>query len=395
MIALPHLIKTTLTILMLLVWIGGCGSSSSDATSDESVAVTTPTAATTDTNSTTTDTTTDSSSDTDTDTDDSSGTDETNSATDIKDAAFTDRSPICTSYVGTYTATVTDVARSMEFVSETTITEGNATCIIATHEIPNHDFNDTGGFVNDTSAQNGQFTITQFPQAASAVTAIDLSTTNAIMLNGVTIDLLAAACYDTGNETLGQEKIGCNGNGTNANHPWRYDPMSSLNRFGTDTHNAHTQPDGTYHYHGDPRAMYDLDCVTNQTVSPVIGFAADGFPVYGPCIQDGDGVRVVTSSYQLKAGARQDVSGYTTPEAGVGVIASTDYDGQFIGDWEYRDNSGDLDQCNGMMVDGNYGYYLTSTYPWVLACYTGTVNDSFNKMGAKLSISLHGHQHIH
>ena len=165
-------------------------------------------------------------------------------------------------------------------------------------------------------------------------------------------------------------------------------PHVKQNRFGTDSHNAHTQPDGTYHYHGDPKAMYDTACVDKQTVSPVVGFAADGFPIYGPCIADGDTVRVATSSYQLKAGTRQTVNGYTTPVQGQGNIESDSYDGQFIGDWEYVENSGDLDQCNGMTVDGHYGYYLTNQYPWVLACFSGTPDSSFDKSPNRLRISL-------
>ncbi len=327
--------------------------------------------------------------------DDSTDDDQTDIGGDITDAIFTNTNPLCNQYLGTYTSKVTDVIRNMEFSGETTITEGNGTCIITTREIPNHNFNDGNGFANDTSVQSGEYTVSQFPQQANTPTALSLSTSNAIFLNGVLVDLLAAACYDTGNEPIGREKIGCNGNGVNANHPWRYDPMSPLNQFGTDSHNAHTQPDGTYHYHGDPNAMYDAQCLASQTVSPVIGFAADGFPIYGPCFNDGDTVRVARSSYQLKAGARQAVDDFTTPEAGVGLIQSNNYDGQFIGDWEYSEGAGDLDACNGMTVNGNYGYYLTDQYPWVIGCFTGTPHSSFSKSGNRLQNRLHSHPHDH
>ena len=33
---------------------------------------------------------------------------------------------------------------------------------------------------------------------------------------------------------------------------------------------------------------------------------------------------------------------------------------------------GDLDRCNGMVLDGTYGYYVTDNYPWVLKCHVGT-----------------------
>lgn len=80
-------------------------------------------------------------------------------------------------------------------------------------------------------------------------------------------------------------------------------PMSSLNSFGTDSHNAHAQPDGTYHYHSSPLAMYAQDYAAVDSISPVIGFAADGFPTYGPCVSDGGNIREVISGYVLKNSA--------------------------------------------------------------------------------------------
>ena len=42
-------------------------------------------------------------------------------------------------------------------------------------------------------------------------------------------------------------------------------------------------------------------------------------------------------------------------------------------------DAGDLDECNGMTVDGAYGYYVTDQYPWVMACFQGTPDPSFRK----------------
>ena len=109
------------------------------------------------------------------------------------------------------------------------------------------------------------------------------------------------------------------------------------------------------------------------------GFAADGFPVFGSCISESGAIRNVKSSYQLKddGGPRQAVTGYTTPSAGTGNIASSNYDGQFRGDYEYVAGAGDLDECNGMTVDGQYGYYISDSFPWVLNCFSGTPDSSF------------------
>ena len=173
--------------------------------------------------------------------------------------------------------------------------------------------------------------------------------------NGVVVDLLAAGCFG-----VGDGKIGCN----DLSSAWRYDPMSPSANFGTDVHNAHTQPDGRYHYHGDPLAMYG----ESSEVSPVIGFAADGFPIYGPYFDDGGTIREARSGFSLKIGSRP--SGASDPGG--------DYDGTFVDDYEYT-GAGDLDECNGMTIDGQYGYYVTRTYPWVLACLKGAPDASFDK----------------
>ena len=57
------------------------------------------------------------------------------------------------------------------------------------------------------------------------------------------------------------------------------------------------------------------------------------------------------------------------------------YSGRFIDDYVYNQNSptGTLDQCNGMTVNGQYGYYVTEAYPWVLKCFKGTPDSSFQK----------------
>ncbi len=318
----------------------------------------------------------------------------TTDSVDITNAEFTSRAGTCDSYEGSYFSNVTDIQRAIGLSGDISISMSASECIVQANDIPNHDFNDAqANFASNVSEQDSNYVLNSQPQKAQNSTGLDLGVTNAVMLNGVVIDLLAAACYGVGNEPLGQEKIGCGQD--QIDNPWRYDPMSALNNFGTDEHNAHVQPDGTYHYHGSPMAMYDLDCEATGEASPVIGFAADGFPVFGPCFQDplSSLVRKAESSFVLKnsGGTRQAVSGYTTPAAGVGGIASSSYDGQFRGDYEFLSGQGDLDECNGMTIDGQYGYYITDNYPWVLNCYQGELDDSFSKIGPALTNLLHSH----
>lgn len=276
---------------------------------------------------------------------------------DITDAILTDRSANCADYANAYSAEVTDVQAGTVYSAALEITVSGDTCEITSNAVPNHDFNATGGFVTPVAEQNQRYTITANPEFADSPTALSLQYDNAVFLNGVKLDQMAAGCFGVGNG-----RIGCN----DMSSPYRYDPLSPAAGFKADEHNAHTQPDGTYHYHGNPMALFIQEDATSP--SPVIGFAADGFPIFGSYIADGDTVRPATPSYRLKSGTRPGGPG-------------GDYDGTFVDDWEYVAGSGDLDQCNGMMQDGVYGYVVTEGYPHVMACFMGTPDPSFRKGG--------------
>ena len=306
------------------------------------------------------------------------GEEEDPNAIDITNATFSSLDPSCADHVGSFKSSVRDVARDVTFAGRVSMTAEGGLCTMTSNSIPNHDFNDgTAAFVNSSAEVTKSFTLPASPSAASTETTLGLRYDDGIFLNGVKLDLLAAACYGVGNAALGQEKVGC----MDVNQPFRYDPMSPLNTFGTDTHNAHTQPGGEYHYHGDPRAMYEDS--ESGGASPVIGFAADGFPIFGPFFEDDSGVvRRATSSYQLKSGVRaaQNFGGSTYDPSGAGgAFTGEEYNGRFRDDYAYEAGSGDLDACNGMTVNGNYGYYITNSFPWVIGCFKGALDDSFRK----------------
>jgi hypothetical protein len=95
--------------------------------------------------------------------------------------------------------------------------------------------------------------------------------------------------------------------------------------------------------------------------SPIVGWALDGFPIYGP--------------RDCKDAACSSV-----------VVMSSGYDK--IGDpttnaWDayaYKDHPGDstfLDECNGHVgPKGDYHYHVTAGFPYILGCYRGTPNGS-------------------
>ncbi len=298
----------------------------------------------------------------------SSNTPNTSNATDISNALFNYLDPNCANYVGQYNSVAQDQSNLASYSGSLKITATDSSCTFETNAIPNHNFNNAtgGGFVNAIATQSLSYTIDRNPSTATATTDLTLNIDNAIFLNGIKLDLLAAACYDVGSEPVGSERTGCNQAAT----PWRYDPLHTGN-FGTDSHNAHTQPDGTYHYHGNPNALFNADLPP----AIVVGFAADGFPIYGGKILVGDAAVTVTSSWRLKSGARvatgTEIRGQRAPGG--------NYDGTYLDDYEYREGAGMLDRCNGMVYQGTYGYFITNSYPWVLGCFSGTPNTSFNK----------------
>lgn len=289
-----------------------------------------------------------------------------NQSINITDAVLTSQDNNCASYVASYTSNVNDVARNIMFIGDLSVQVSSGKCIFSTNAIPNHDFNDGGNaFPNDVSEQDDVFEITTTPIHSQEPIPLSLIVDNAILLNGVKVDLLAAGCFG-----VGDGRVGCNDPDT----PWRYDPMHPAGGFRVDSHNAHAQGDGTYHYHGSPLALFADD---STQASPVIGFAADGFPIYGSYIdsaltQNDEGIRKATSSYRLKQGIRLNEDGSNAAPGG-------SYDGAFRDDYEYVEGLGDLDECNGMTINGQYAYYITDNYPYVLACFSGTPDASFTK----------------
>lgn len=150
--------------------------------------------------------------------------------------------------------------------------------------------------------------------------------------------------------------------------PWNLEAIGGAFKFGTDENNAHTQPNGQYHYHGMPEGTV---AKAGMTVS-LVGFAMDGFPVYARygftvATDASSAIKVIKGSWQFKA----------TPDAGRPDTAVFPM-GTFTQDYEYVAGSGDLDECNGRtgvtpdFPKGTYHYYITDTYPFIQRCLKGT-----------------------
>jgi len=286
---------------------------------------------------------------------------------DLTGRILTDRSADCAQFDVTYTSQITDLQQQRRFDGAVIVTANEDICSILSNSIPNHDVG--GGsernFATPMAQIGSAFEIPRKPQIAENPSELTHQRFDAILLNGVVVHILSAGCYDPNGRRPNRE-----GNvlaGCPYDHPWLIDPMSPLAPFAEDEHHGHTQPDGRYHYHGNPMALFDN--TPGPDGSPVIGFAADGFPIYGSYFRDADGnMRKAQSGYSLRSGGRP------TGDGNPGGV----YDGLYRADYEFT-GEGDLDACNGMTVNGTYGYYVTDDYPWVLACLSGTPDPSFNR----------------
>ena len=286
----------------------------------------------------------------------------------ITDAVLSKRSADCADYVNIYRSGVRDIKRVLDFEGNVEITADETSCSMTSNNIPNHDFNDsTARFATNANEQSRTFLIDRDPSFANQMTALGQRRYDGITLGGVVFDLQSNGCYQPGaNRT---DADGNTENGQCANAPWKLNPLEYSTKFGADLHNAHVQPDGTYHYHGNPKTLFD-DSPSGDG-SPVIGFAADSFPIYGPYIYD-----VATGAY------RKVISGYTLKSNSRGARTDSNPGGSHTGiyeaDWEWTD-AGDLDECNGMTYKGQYGYYVTDEFPYILNCFIGTPASSFTK----------------
>ena len=156
---------------------------------------------------------------------------------------------------------------------------------------------------------------------------------------------------------------------------------------------GHPAPGGTYHTHLNPGCLYDYTDATQH--SPLLGYAFDGFPIYGAyAYENADGTGSIVRmepSYQLR-----DITERTTLPDGTALNANqygpavdnTHPLGYYLEDYEYLAGSGHLDEHNGRWCvtpeypEGTYCYFATITadyegaYPYTVGpTYYGTVQN--------------------
>ena len=252
-------------------------------------------------------------------------------------------------------APVTDSISNIYVVGDTRYIEANGISAHKTGAFPN------SGNPNRIREQQYTWTIPANPRATRAASRPAMGQIFGVAVNGVPFDPGAAEFYQ------GKRESG-----------WQYEALSGAVPLGLDQNFAHVQPNGAYHYHGLPTKLMDELDVRPGTHSPIIGWAADGFPIYAlygyadPEDPASDIVEM-TTSHELKFGYRPassaDPGGY--------------FDGTFTADYDYKPGLGTLDDCNGRFgktpdfPDGTYAYFLTKDWPVVPRCFRGTPSEDF------------------
>ncbi|MCF8259688.1 MAG: YHYH protein [Melioribacteraceae bacterium] len=256
------------------------------------------------------------------------------------------------------------------------ITGGTRT--INANNIPAHKvglFGNVSGSLNPNAirSQSSTYAITTTPSEAATLTSL-LSSNGptysfGVLLNGVELDPVAA-------EPWPHEGFMA------ANVNWEWNLEATMVQIGLDCNNAHVQPSGKYHYHGSP-SLYLQDLDVSSTEMTLIGYAADGFPVYykygySSASDSSSGVKVLTSSYRLKSGTRP----------GDGVTAPCgEYTGVYSADFEFVEGLGDLDEANGRTgvtpeyPMGTYYYVVTDDFPNIPRYFRGTPSSDFRLGG--------------
>jgi len=277
-----------------------------------------------------------------------------------------------------------------------TVQYSNNWVYISTKGIPSYI---TGPFLDgNPSLATSQNAIFKMPLNPTQNTGTATATTGGnigIFINGVALfDYRDGVAWNSNTNTLCGGLPGmspCPG-GPGASLSWNRDAIPA-EKAGFDCSKGHPAM-GNYHHHQNPSAfkldltvisnvcdLYDADglYVIDSTVhSPLIGYAYDGFPIYGAygyANTDGTGgITRMKSGYQLRNISTRSVwaDGTDVPD---GPAVSTTYPlGYFREDYEFVSHAGQadyLDIHNGRVC-------VTPEYPNGIYCYFATVNDQWN-----------------
>lgn len=257
----------------------------------------------------------------------------------------------------------------------------------------------TGPFLDGnpslTTAQNAIFKIALNPVQNTGTPTPTTGGNIGNFINGVALfDYRDGVAWNPTTNALcgGPGNPPCPG-GPNATQDWNRDAIVA-ERAGFDCSKGHPAM-GNYHHHQNPSAfkldktvisticnLYDADglyVIDSMQHSPLIGFAYDGFPIYGAYAYkntDGTGGIVrMKSSYTLRSISVRNTSPLGAAVSSGPAVSGTYPLGYFREDYEYTAPTAAmpdyLDEHNGR-------FCKTPEYPNGIYCYFATVDQNWN-----------------
>ncbi len=256
----------------------------------------------------------------------------------------------------------------------------------------------TGPFLDgNPSKASNQNAIFKIPLKPVQNTGTPTATTGGnigIFINGVALfDYRDGVAWNANTNALcgGPGNPPCPG-GMGTTQAWNRDAIPAEMK-GFDCSKAHPAM-GNYHHHQNPSAfkldlkvvsnicnLYDADglyTLDSTQHAPLIGYAYDGFPIYGAygyANADGSGGIVrMKSSYQLRA-----ITSRTTSPTGAAVSSGPEVSalyplGYFREDYEFKSHAGQADYLD----EHNGRFCITPEYPNGIYCYFCTVDENWN-----------------
>ncbi len=223
--------------------------------------------------------------------------------------------------------------------------------------------NDMGQFTNPgvPTAQGFGFKFPRNPTAGSGSEEAPDVAGIGVLINGIMMfGLSDGTSYDSGSNSNSQMGQGV----------WVGDAYWSEGKTLDTAFAAHPQQAGIYHSHATPFRLYEDP---GSSHSPIVGFANDGYPVYGPfgytsAMDSTSGTSRMVSGYELRnITNRTTLPDGTTSSAGPAVTTNGNFDlGTYIQDYEYVGGaSSTLDEHNGRLCvtpeypNGTYAYFVT------------------------------------
>jgi hypothetical protein len=256
----------------------------------------------------------------------------------------------------------------------------------------------TGPFMDGnpslTTNQNAIFKISLNPSPNAGASTATSGGNIGIFINGTAMfDYRDGVAWNTSTNSLcgGPGNPPCPG-GPGAAMSWNRDAVVA-EKAGFDCSKGHPAM-GNYHHHQNPSAfdldlsvisnvctLYDAEglyAIDSNVHSPLIGFAYDGYPVYGAYgyrNADGSGgITRIKSGYQLRNIAVRTVWADGTDVPDGPAVSATYPLGYFREDYEFLSHAGQedyLDVHNGR-------FCVTPEYPNGMYCYFATVEADWN-----------------